>query len=353
MSLITQVGRFSYLARHLQSSLPYLTPRKAMNAILNMFETRLRVQSPISYPPYLKIEPTPLCRMACLGCRHRLAEFNRQLKPSDNLTLEGFKTIVDPLAGTTLGISLSYRGEPMLNRQLPEMVAYAHSRGIATFFPTSLSLDLSPQYAEELVRSGLDSMYVSLDGASPETYSRYRIGGHFETVLANVRLLSDTKKRLNSKHPRLVWKMVIFDHNRHELPLQRERFRDLGFDSFQYVLDNGGDEFQRRSENNPQKMISSRSACFWLWSTMVVDSLGDVSPCCTFDKFGLGNALETDIRSVWRGEPYKALRTSFSRSHYGYRMCRICRECIGLTPVEEPLSGEERTGTPEGVVSAQ
>jgi len=330
MSVTTQVERISYLARHLREFLPYVTPRKAINAVLNLVETRRKVPSPKSFPPYLKIEPTPLCHLACLGCRHRLAEFNRELRPSMNLTLEAFKKIVDPLAPTTLGISLSFRGEPLLNRELPRMAAYAHAKGIATSFPTSLSLNLSEQMAEDLVLSGLDAMYISLDGASEATYSRYRIGGRFDKVLANVRLLADTKRRLNSNHPRLVWKMVVFDYNRHELPIQRQRYREWGFDAIEQVPDNKGEEFRQKTQASRQHMIAAESPCFWIWNTMVIDCEGEVSPCCTYDKFGIGNALQQDSRAVWRCQPYRALRAAFGKSGYGKELHPVCRDCLGM-----------------------
>jgi MoaA/NifB/PqqE/SkfB family radical SAM enzyme len=253
MAIGSQVFRLSYIKKHLKTVLPYITVRKVANAILNLLETELKVVSPRSLPPYVKIESTPVCQLSCGGCNHRHPDFKRRFNASTHLTLEDFKRIIDPIASTTLGVNLSYRGEPMINRDLPKIIAYAHQRGIATSYPTNLSMPLNTRTAEEYVLSGLDTLYISLDGASKETYDLYRVGGIFDNVLANTRLLADTKRRLKAKRPHLVWKMVIFDHNRHEIPVQRSKYRELGFDDFELVLD---DQAKKSRISTPRRTVT-------------------------------------------------------------------------------------------------
>jgi radical SAM protein with 4Fe4S-binding SPASM domain len=337
MWITTQLGRVSYLSRHIRNFMPYITPRKIANVILNFIESKNRVVAPHSYPPYLKIESTPVCHLRCVTCSHSNPDFKRQFNASMNLTLERFKRIIDPVASTTLGVSLSFRGEPMLNRELPKIAAYAHRKGIATSFPTSLSVPLNQKMAEEYILSGLDAIYISLDGATRETYDRYRIGGSFETILANTRLLAETKRRLHANHPRLIWKMVIFDYNRHEIPVQESTYRELGFDGFEHVLDNNGREFTEIRKRNNRRMIESKSNCMWLWNTMVITSLGNVFPCCHDKNIDLGNAAVDGIPQIWNGAAYRALRAPFATKSYGKGMNSQCRECIGLPAAEAPL----------------
>jgi organic radical activating enzyme len=337
MAIRSQVLRLSYMKKHLRDLLPYITVRKAANVVLNLLEKELKVGSPRSFPPYVKIESTPACQLSCTGCAHRDPEFKRRFNATTHLTLADFKRIIDPIASTTLGVSLSFRGEPMLNRDLPKMIAYAHQRGIATSYPSNLSMPMTSQIAEEYVRSGLDTLYVSLDGASKQTYDLYRVGGVFSRVLANTRLLADTKLRLQSKRPHLVWKMVVFDHNRHEIPVQKSNYRELGFDDFELVPDNQSKEAKDEMDHNNRHMIESKSGCFWLWNTMVVNSTGGVVPCCTDEDFGLGNALKMDVREIWSGAAYRSLRSAFSSNGYGKEMHPVCRECIGLSAAKSSL----------------
>jgi radical SAM protein with 4Fe4S-binding SPASM domain len=341
MRITTQVERFNYLLRHMRSLIRYITFKKLLNAAVNYLEASFKVESPRSLPPYIKIESTPACQLSCTGCAHRDPDFKRQFNATSHLTLENFKRMIDPIVDTTLGVSISFRGEPLLNRQLPAIVAYAHARGIATSFPTNLSMPISERFAEEIVSSGLDALYISLDGASSETYLQYRVGGDFDAVLANTRLLADTKRRLGNKRLRLIWKMVVFDHNRHELQIQQATYRSLGFDEIESVPDHYSDETKNRRAASNKSMIERKSGCWWLWHTIVVTSDGNISPCCNHDQFGLGNALD-GIQVAWRSAPYQALRRAFSSERFGQDMHPTCRKCIGLTvpiPLLVPISG--------------
>jgi MoaA/NifB/PqqE/SkfB family radical SAM enzyme len=68
-------------------------------------------------------------------------------------------------------------------------------------FDTNLGLPLSGEPANAVVASGLDSMTITLDGASQEMYSQYRRGSDFKRGVGYNRLLIETKKRLGAANP--------------------------------------------------------------------------------------------------------------------------------------------------------
>lgn len=330
MRITNQVQRLHYCVKHARSFLPYLTAKKVGNLALNFAEMSLRVVAPRSLPPCIKIEPTAVCQLRCPGCWHGDPSVKQILNASGRIRLQEFKKIVDQIADTTLGISLSFRGEPLLNRELTEIIRYAHARKIATTLPTNLSMPIDAELAERLITSGLDTLFVSLDGASAETYGQYRQGGDFDRVVANVEMLAAARKRLRNFHTRLIWKMVIFDHNRCDMEAQATTYRDLGFDNYVRVIDRHSAEALSIADRQNRKMVENRSACFWLWNTMVIASKGEVYPCCNGEEFELGNAIEKGVRTVWRGPAYQALRLAFTTRTYGKDMHPVCSKCIGL-----------------------
>lgn len=318
--------------------MPYITARKLLNLALNQFDLKLKRRSPWSLPPFIKIEPTAQCQLRCAGCWHRDIEFKRQFTPADSLTLDSFRHILEPIARTTVGISISFRGEPLLNRGLPALIGYAHEKGIATTFPTNLSMPITPEYAEQLIASGLDTIYVSLDGASEESYRQYRIGGDFNRVLANVRLLADTRLRMGARRPRLIWKMVIFEQNRNEIPIQEQKYKEYGFDGYERVIDWQSRSYAALKDARNRSMIEKKSGCYWLWNAAVITFNGEVRPCCTHESFGLGNAVQQDFGELWRAPAYQSLRAAFSTRTYGTGMNPVCSKCIGLADsVAEPV----------------
>jgi radical SAM protein with 4Fe4S-binding SPASM domain len=331
-SINFQTSRLDYYRRHARATLPHLSWRKATNLALNFVELRLKVASPRSLPPYLKVESTPLCHMSCPGCGHHDPLFKREFDSSMKMGLDDFKRLIDPLAHVLLGISFSLRGEPLLSRNLPSLVKYAHDKNIGTSFPSNLSVPMDRKFAEEIVRSGLDAMYVSLDGATGESYSKYRIGGDFELVLKNVCLLSQVKRDLQTKTPRLIWKFVIFEHNQAEIPVVHQKYGELGFDEVELVQDYGSEAAKERERNFNRRLVAHKSGCYFPWNAMVVTSDGEVKPCCVRPKeFALGNVKDGPIKA-WRGEEYRRLRSGFATDGYGEKMHPVCKVCVGLAP---------------------
>lgn len=326
------ITHLDYFRRHLFNFYPYLTPKKIMNLFLNVIEMHYRINTPKSLPLYIKVEPTPLCQLRCLGCSHRLIDYNKQLNNSMHLTLQHLKKIIDPISDTLLGVSLSLSGEPMLNKDIISFIEYIHNKNIAVSFPTNFSIKLNGEQIERLANSGLDSIMVSLDGASEEAYSIYRVGGRFNLILKNVRLLSEAKEKYGLKRPKIIWKFVIFDHNRHEIEIVKKQYKSLGFDSYELGFDFRSGLIKRTSKSYKKNMVNNKKPCYWLWHTMIIKWDGSVLPCCkvSHDKFNIGNAVRDDIVKIWRNNRYKALRNGFSKKNYGKSMHPICKRCMRI-----------------------
>ena len=87
-----------------------------------------------------------------------------------------------------------------MHKKFPEIIKLAHCRKIFTVVTTN-GYFLTRELSRELILSGLDYHILSVDGATDETYRKYRIGGQFETVLSNIREIVDLKKELKSSSP--------------------------------------------------------------------------------------------------------------------------------------------------------
>jgi MoaA/NifB/PqqE/SkfB family radical SAM enzyme len=332
---LKQVGRMEYLLRHLRQILPYTTPAKIINLALNVIELKLLNTRPWSSPPYIKVEPTPLCQLACPGCAHGTSDLKKQLTNRMHVTLEEYKKLIDPIARTLFGVSLSLRGEPLLGKDILPIIEYSHAKNIAVSFPTNLSLHLREEQIERLVRSGLDTMYVSLDGTSEETYNRYRVGGDFELVRRNVGAIAAMKRRLGSPTPRLIWKFVVFRHNAHEVPQVLGTYEQLGFDAYELVQDYGDRVVKTARREHKTTLQRKKKGCYWAWHTTVVRADGVVNPCChEHADFGLGNLKQASLRAIWRGAAYARLRQGF-KSMRAADMHPICVRCLGV-PQEAP-----------------
>jgi MoaA/NifB/PqqE/SkfB family radical SAM enzyme len=99
---------------------------------------------------------------SCRSRADRRTFFTRE--PEADLDLERFVRILDQFPGVERVVLLHGVGEPLLARDLPDMVGEANRRGARILFNTN-ALALHRRLAERLVAAGLDELRVSMDAA--------------------------------------------------------------------------------------------------------------------------------------------------------------------------------------------
>ena len=90
------------------------------------------------------------------------------------LSYKTFKNFIDQFGDYLLLIILWDWGEPFLNPDIFKIISYAKTKNILIHSSTNGNVRFSEEKAEELVNSGLDSLIVAVDGATQETYGKYR-----------------------------------------------------------------------------------------------------------------------------------------------------------------------------------
>ena len=81
-----------------------------------------------------------------------------------------------------------------------------------------------------LIDSGLNSLIVSLDGTTQETYERYRVGGSLEKVLAGVRNVVKARDAAGKRLPRIYFQFVVMSHNEHQIDDAKKLTKQYGVD---------------------------------------------------------------------------------------------------------------------------
>ena len=211
------------------------------------------------------------------------------------------------------------------------MIEYAKKKYyVYTRISTNLNI-LSEENAEKLVTSGLDYLTLSIDGASQETYSRYRVGGDFDKVLKNLNLVIAAKNALKSQTPKLVWQFLLFRHNEHEVEKAKALAEKMGlifslmpayirpekknwFPSREAVERYGLGGAVEYKVDNPGPKVQTSRICKWLWTHLIVGSNGSVSPCCrlTPSDATLGNIHQSkDFFDIWNNDKFRSARRFF------------------------------------------
>jgi MoaA/NifB/PqqE/SkfB family radical SAM enzyme len=205
---------------------------KALNLLVAKHHFQARSEAVFSRPFGLLVDPANGCNLACPGCVH--SEHSKSLKLFDwdkgMLTEERFHAFLRQYGTYAIQITFCNYGEPTANLRTPNFIELAKSYLIHTAISTSLSVGRFD--AEACVASGLDFMYLSIDGATQPVYEKFRKGGRIDLVCENIRKLVDAKTRQGKRTPILRWQFLAFEHNQHEIPAALERAKELGVNHF-------------------------------------------------------------------------------------------------------------------------
>jgi MoaA/NifB/PqqE/SkfB family radical SAM enzyme len=189
--------------------------------------TTLHPPVPEIRPRQIRLEASSACQLRCPSCP-TTSKATAPVIGTGWLTVDNFRKLVDDNPWVE-EIELSNYGEMFLNPQLPQIMEYAHQRGLVLTCDNGANFNhVGKETLEALVKFRFRSITCSIDGASADTYGIYRIGGDFNRVIANIRRLNHYKERYQSRFPLLTWQFVVFGHNEHELPAAREFARELG-----------------------------------------------------------------------------------------------------------------------------
>ncbi len=292
------------------------------------------------YPLMLMIEPTNICNLKCPLCPSGNGGLTRA---RGTMGLDEFKGIVDEMADYLILLMLWNQGEPFINREFTEMIRYAKSKAIPTITSTNGHFLRKAQDAEDVVKSGLDEIIVSLDGATPESYAIYRKGGDFNRVIQGVKNLCQSKRRLKSRTPIINLQFIVMRHNENEIESIKEIAEGLQVDKLaiktaQVYTQDEAEEFlpedqQYRRYVTDEGTLRTKSKiinfCNHIWYSCVINWNGDVSACC-FDKdvdYPMGSVLgDTSFKDLWRAENYRAFRDQILKDRAAIPMCSNCTE---------------------------
>ena len=96
-----------------------------------------------------------------------------------------YKKIIDEIASKVYDVNLFHRGEPLLNKNIVPMIAYANKKGIRTRIHTNATL-MNKELDRNMILAGLGLISFSFDGYTKEIYEKNRNGANFEKSLVNI-----------------------------------------------------------------------------------------------------------------------------------------------------------------------
>jgi hypothetical protein len=227
-------------------------------------------------------------------------------------------------------------GEPLMHRDFAALVRYAAERGIIVTASSNLSVTLSEKQCEEIVSSGLHSLKVGIDGASPQVHAQYRRGSNLDLVHGNVRALLRAREKLKSPTPVISVSYHVFAHNESEIDEFSMQMAEIGVDSYSavpaWLPPDGTVSMPKDPRYNMYQAVNRSIAklrargeqlrpCTWLYYASIVNPGGTISPCCgvvsessDFGRVDAANSpgdVAEQFSRAWNGQRYSAARELF------------------------------------------
>jgi MoaA/NifB/PqqE/SkfB family radical SAM enzyme len=167
--------------------------RPGATALVDRERDGYRVRRPLEQPAKVYVEPTTRCNLTCRTCIRNAWEGS----PGD-MTEATFTRLLDGLAGfdPVPAVLFGGFGEPLAHPGIVEMVGRVKAVGAARVELVTNGCLLDEDMSGRLIKAGLDTLWVSLDGIRPESYDDVRLGALLPDVLENLRLFREVRRRL-------------------------------------------------------------------------------------------------------------------------------------------------------------
>ncbi|MGZ9080287.1 MAG: radical SAM/SPASM domain-containing protein [Burkholderiales bacterium] len=308
---------------------------RVVESLLREFENEPEITQLLH--PEVRYEVTDNCNATCIMCPRDKHEHGREHGIMDQAKYE--KSIDEVVQLGAKKIVLTGFGEPMLDKRLEDKIAYAHGKGLSTYFITNGSA-LTPRRSRKLLDSGLSEMRVSFYGMRPETYNAVMQGLDFDRTMKAVLEFLRLRDELGA-HTRVQISYLELPENKSDTDAFRE-FWVPRVDAVEiWKPHNFGDgrDYRARIEDKTTCGRPENGPFQIQWN-------GEVIPCC-YDynnQIILGNAFEQGVLEILNSPKYRLLRHAHRVKQFG--MFPYCDQCDQLRPHADALIYTNRHNLP-------
>lgn len=296
----------------------------------------------VPIPTFFEIETTTVCNKKCFICEH--THWSKGDQEIRHLTLQEFKHIANQFP-TVRWVNLTGEGSSFLNKDYIPMIKYLREKFKTSVWLVDHLSDISHDQIEE-IQMHIHGLYISMDGATKETYEFVKEGCDFDRVINNLKYLIHLKRKKKTPFPNVHFRYVIVKENVHEIP----KFLDL-INSIAKPWEWGGAagvEFagllyypevaDHYIHNIPQEVINEVQKrkdgiyfrfdhaiedlnppidCCLAWMEPYIMMPGYVLPCCAvlmsnnrpfLREYSFGNVFKKDFKDIWKSDYYTKFR---------------------------------------------
>lgn len=281
--------------------------------------TMLAEVLPLDTPFVLQVFPIYACNFKCGYCIFSVDKGKRHfISDKVIMDLDLYKKCIDDMAlfpRKLKVLRLVGIGEPLLHKNIAEMIEYAVSKNVASVVEllTNGSL-LTPEMTDALLAAGLSRLVVSLQGTSGKKYRGVcRADIDFDSFLENLRYFF-----INKGNAQVYLKVV-------DCALDGKEDKNRFYELFGNICDtiaiehavpiHSGVDYENVLKENDKKVtqfglpVSEVHICPQPFFTMQINPDGKVVPCYSFEYPRImGDCNKHSVHEIWRGREFQQFR---------------------------------------------
>ncbi len=335
-----------------------------MGILENLIHPLQRHRHEPGVPPLrVRMDITNKCNLLCKMCHYPSTVGEPKFDMSPDLIRKIVEQVF-PHAGQAV---LACQYEAFMSRHIDEalrIVGEGPCRHVGIV--TNATLWSERRIAAMLDNPALESLAVSIDGGTRETFERIRVNGNWDKLVRNLEMFADMRRARGQERPGVQFNTVLMRSTALDLPrlvelgirtgivkIEAIRYLDInpqldeairdweevmpalvearrlaranGIEIFLPISDPRLDEAGQSDAEarcNEAEIGRFSPYCEAPWSAVQIYPNGDVHPCGYYGK-AFGNLERQDFLEIWNSRPYLELRRSLAL----VRLHAKCAEC--------------------------
>jgi len=235
------------------------------------------------------------------------------------MSKEKILQILNEVAGKNVNVQPAHWAEPLIAKTFDFFIVESKKRNIPVTINTN-GLLIDEEKAEFLVNNQVDSIFISIDAFTNETFLKTRSSDELEKLKKGIFYLLE--KRGDKQLPRIGVSFTEDEINESET----EDFLNYWIKHVDAVRINETYTDDRHVAKDNVIDIE-RKPCKFLFDSMVINYNGDVPVCCldTFNQTNMGNTFNEGVKNVWKGKDFEFVRKA--QIDGDYDKIPFCKHC--------------------------
>lgn len=280
-------------------------------------------------PPIVTLEFTNVCDLRCVYCSS-----TSKMREKGYMTIDTYSNILRSIKKTGISrLRIVGNGEPTLH---PDFSYFLTKLAQSVNYLSVLTNGQwrKDEIAQVMIEAPVNLIEISIDAGGKETYENSRMGGDFNRLMNNLKLLGELKQKFKSSSMIKIRLMLRPSQKSNERHLVRQWLNYADIVQPNYIYKIKGVGYEEDVFTSSHQKYDKHPKCTLPFKVLDINWDGNV-PLCSFSlsqvgppDYLLGNINVKTIEDLWNSKIMSQYRIGHRRKNLS--QIPICKGCIGI-----------------------